>query len=204
MSIFVARGRPDGQEPSSAPIPDRQDGKDRAFREEALPHLDAIRAFSLRLSGSSSDADDLVQDTYLRAYRYWHHYTPGTRCRSWLFRICRNLFVRRWRRRARHRELLAENAGPQARPPAPGRASCFGSSPDDPDRSSLARIVAEEVHRALDALPDPYREAVRLRLVEELEYGEVAEVLDVPVGTVKSRVHRGRQMLRRKLSGYAP
>jgi len=178
--------------------------KDREFEEEALPHLDAIRAFSLRLTGSASDADDLVQDTYLRAYRFWHQYALGTNCNSWLSTICRNAFIRRWRRRIRQRELLEKEAPVTLRAADRRSTRCFASAVKDPERTSLGHIVTDDILEAMDRLPSAYRESLRLRLVDDMAYREVADMLDVPVGTVKSRVHRGRRILQESLRVYGP
>ncbi len=98
------------------------EGRRASFETEALPHLDAVYRFALRLTGAPDRAQDLVQDTFLRAYRAWDQYTPGTNCKSWLFTICRNLFVRQWERGQRHEEIVAENVsrdGPATEPVGP-------------------------------------------------------------------------------------
>lgn len=200
--MMPGTGRPDaGPRPvgSRVGLPTR---KEREFEAEALPCLEAIRAFSLRLTGSASDADDLVQDTYLRADRFWHRYTPGTNCRSWLFTICRNAFIRRWRRRTRQRELLERQAPVTSRRGVDRGPGCFPSATKDPEEASLGRIVSDDILEAVDRLPPAYRECLRLRLVDERAYREVAEMLDVPVGTVRSRIHRGRRILQESLREY--
>lgn len=174
-----------------------------SFREEALPHLDAVYRFALRLSGSPDRAQDLVQDTYYRAYRSWEQYTPGTRCKSWLFTICRNVFLRGRERNQRHDEILSEQA-PEDPRTLSREAPVFAASKDsDPEGDFFRELVDDEVLEAIDELPEEYREAVVLSDLEGLPYAEVAEVLEVPVGTVKSRLFRGRRRLQEQLYDYA-
>lgn len=173
------------------------------FEAEALPHLDAVYRFALRLTGTQDQAQDLVQDTFLRAYKSWDLYTPGTNCKSWLFTICRNLFVRQWERGVRHDEIVAENAardGSGMEPVNPVWATVEGL---DPEGEFFESFVDEEILRAIGRLPEEYRMAVMLSDVEGLAYDEIAELLDVPVGTVKSRLFRGRRRLQKVLYDYA-
>jgi len=178
-----------------------RDGVD--FHTEALPHLDAVYRFALRLSGSSDGAEDLVQETFLRAYRSWHQYRPGTRCKSWLFTICRNVFLRQAERGRRH-DRIVEAESPREGP-GPSDANPLWSALDgvDPEGAFFGSLVDESILQAVDALPDEYREAVVLSDLEGLSYEEVAEVLEVPVGTVKSRLYRGRRRLQHALYEYA-
>jgi len=174
-----------------------------SFQDEAIPHMDAVFRFALRLAGSEDEANDVVQDTFLRAYRSWDQYTPGTNCKSWLFTICRNVFLRKRERRQRHDEIVKEQA--QEDPKAISReATVFMQSKDrDPEGEFFRSIVDEEILRAIDELPDEYRTAVVLSDLEAMTYKEVAEIMEVPVGTVKSRLFRGRRELQEKLHGYA-
>jgi len=173
------------------------------FHVEALPHLDAVYRFALRLTGSPERAEDLVQETFLRAYRSWDQYTPGTKCKSWLFTICRNLFLREEERGRRHDELVEENAlaegpgGPLANP------VWLSLRETDPEGEFFDSIVDEEVLKAIDTLPEEYRTTVVLSDLEGLPYQEIAEMMDVPVGTVKSRLFRGRRRLQEVLYEYA-
>ena len=164
-----------------------------SFDEEALPHLDAVYRFALRLTGATDAAEDLVQDTFFRAHRAWEQYTPGTQCKSWLFTICRNVFLRGRERSHRREEILAASA--QDDPASMSRESTvFAASRDsDPEGDFFHGIVDEEVLNAIDALPEEYRTAVVLSDLEGLPYGEIASLMDVPIGTVKSRLFRGRQ-----------
>jgi RNA polymerase sigma-70 factor (ECF subfamily) len=174
-----------------------------SFEEEALPHLDAVYRFALRLSGAPDQAQDLVQETMLRAFRSWDQYTPGTQCKSWLFTICRNVFLRQRERGQRHTEIVQENVsrdGPGAEPVNPVWASVIGV---DPEGEFFDSVVDEQILRAIDSLQEEYRSAVILSDVEGLSYGEIAELMEVPVGTVKSRLFRGRRQLQKVLYDYA-
>jgi RNA polymerase sigma-70 factor, ECF subfamily len=174
-----------------------------SFGEEALPHLDAVYHFALRLSGSADAADDLVQETFFRAYRSWDRYTPGTRARSWLFTICRNLFLRGRERSLRHDEIVAEGTSVDPREASRENPVIHSTRELDPEARFFHAVVDEEIFRALDELPEEYRSAVVLSDLEDLTYAEIAELMDVPVGTVKSRLYRGRRMLQRRLYEYA-
>ncbi len=173
------------------------------FQAEALPHLDAVYRFALRLSGSPDRAEDLVQDTFLRAFRSWDQYTPGTQCKSWLFTICRNLYLRE-RERGRRRDELVEEKSLAEGPGGPLANPVWLSVVDsDPEGSFFDSIVDEEVLKRIDELPEEYRTAVVLSDLEGLGYQEIAELMDVPVGTVKSRLFRGRRRLQKVLYDYA-
>lgn len=173
------------------------------FQEEALPHLDAVYRFALRLSGSPDQAQDLVQDTFVRAFKAWDQYTPGTQCKSWLFTICRNLYLRQWERGQKHDRIVAENT----RPETPGRDVVnplwSAVAQVDPEGQFFDAIVDEEVLRAIDALPEDFRTVVVLSDVEGLSYQEISDLVEVPVGTVKSRLFRGRRQLQKVLYDYA-
>ena len=184
-------------------VPGDRNAQGASFSEEAGPHMDAVYRFALRLTGVRDEAEDLVQDTYLRAFRAWEQYAPGTRCKSWLFTICRNVFLRGRERSQRHDEILLETA--QDDPRAISReAPVFAASRDeDPEGEFFRSIVDAKVFEAIDQLPEEYRMAVVLSDLEDLSYGEVAEVLEIPVGTVKSRLFRGRRQLQRQLYQYA-
>ncbi len=180
--------------PSTPPPPAEQ--KRASFEREALVHLDTLYRVALRLAGNPADAEDLVQETMLRAYRSWEQYTPDTNARGWLVTILRNLFINEYRRRSRHPETVdLDTIEPFAVFPQVGDG--------DPQAAFFDRIVDDEVLRAVDVLPEAFREAVTLSDVEGMSYEEIATVLHVPVGTVKSRLFRGRRMLQSRLYDYA-
>ncbi len=177
-----------------------------SFEAEALPHLDAVYRFALRLSGRPDEADDLTQETFLRAWRSWDQYTPGTRARSWLFTICRNTFLRTRERHQRHERVVEAEAPRSDSGGERGEVvnPLWSLEPDtDPETAFFQNLVDDTVLEAVDALPEEYRTAVVLSDLEGLPYAEIAEITDVPVGTVKSRVFRGRQRLQKRLYDYA-
>lgn len=178
---------------------ERQEG----FREEALPHMDAVYRFALRLAGSPSAAEDLVQETYFRAWRSWEQYTRGTNCRSWLFTICRNHFLRQRQRTRRHDEILAERAPDDPETLSRENPVFAASRDEDPEGDFFRGIVDDEILAAIDDLPETYRTAVVLSDLEGLSYREMAALMEVPLGTVKSRLYRGRRLLQQRLHDYA-
>jgi RNA polymerase sigma-70 factor (ECF subfamily) len=165
------------------------------FEEEALPQLDALYSFALKLTHSRDDAEDLVSDTMLRALERWEQYQLGTNVRAWLFTILYHAFVSR-KRRVDAREV---------RPPddAEGWSGYEAVGEANPEGAFYDSFLDDEITRAIEALPDEYREAVVLSDVHDLRYAEIAEILGVPEGTVKSRLFRGRRILQKKLVGYA-
>lgn len=165
------------------------------FDREALRHLDALYAFALRLTRERDDAEDLVSDTVLRAFERWHQFQAGTNSRAWLFTILYHTFVS-LRRRVRARETsFAERDGGSALDDVVGEA--------DPEGRFYDSFLDDEIIQAIDDLPHDYRVVVTLSDLEELRYGEIADVLRIPEGTVKSRLFRGRRLLQRRLARYA-
>lgn len=173
------------------------------FEDEALPHLDAVYRFALRLSGSPDLAEDLVQETFLRAFKAWNQYTRGTAAKSWLFTICRNVFLRRRERRQRHEEIVDANAARSAGGTGPVEPLWSSVAGVDPEGDFFSSLVDDRIVEAIEALPEEYRTAVVLSDIEGLPYAEIAELMEVPVGTVKSRLFRGRRQLQRVLYDYA-
>jgi RNA polymerase sigma-70 factor (ECF subfamily) len=173
------------------------------FHEEALPHMDAVFRFALRLSGTQDQAEDLVQETFLRAFRSWDKYTPGTKCKSWLFTICRNVFLRQRERVQRHDEIISENVDRSSGAFEVVNPVWVKAIKADPEGEFFDAIVDEVVLGHIQDLPEDYRTAVVLSDLEGLTYQEIAEMTDVPVGTVKSRLFRGRRILQSNLYDYA-
>lgn len=163
------------------------------FETTALPHLDVLYRVALRLTGDAAAAEDLVQETMLRAWRAWGSFRPGSNARAWLVTILRNQFINAWRARQRAPQQVDVEAIPEL--PDVGDP--------DPEGRFFAGLVDDEVLAALDALPPDFREVVVLSDLEGLPYAEVAEALDIPVGTVKSRLFRARRILQDQLRRYA-
>jgi RNA polymerase sigma-70 factor (ECF subfamily) len=177
--------------------PAEQRESDLSFEREALPWLDDVYRFALSLTRNEADADDLVQETFLRAYRSWHTFERGSDARRWLFTICRNAFLRT-RERARHQVELEDGDVESV-------ASQMAESAARPgDEQLLARLdLGPALQRALNELPEPFRSAVTLVDVEDQSYEAAAEILGVPIGTVRSRLFRGRRLLQQMLTEYA-
>ena len=165
------------------------------FEQEALVHLDALYSFALKLARARDEAEDLVSDTVLRAFERWEQYRLGTNIRAWLFTILYHLFVSR-KRRIDAREVPESDTGP-------GWSTRDAIGDADPERTYYDSFLDDEIVRAIDALPDEYRTTVVLSDIQELRYAEIAEILGIPEGTVKSRLFRGRRLLQRQLRGYA-
>ena len=173
---------------------DRVSGRAQ-FEREALVHLDAMYSFALRLARSRDDAEDLVSDTILRAFERWEQYHLGTNIRAWLFTILYHVFVSR-KRRIDAREV-------QQPDDTEGWALFEAVGEADPEGQFYDSFLDDEVTRAIRSLPEEYRAAVVLSDLQGLRYAEIAEMLAVPEGTVKSRLFRGRRLLQRKLADFA-
>jgi RNA polymerase sigma-70 factor (ECF subfamily) len=160
------------------------------FETDALSHLDSLYGTALRLTRNDADAQDLVQDTYVKAFRSAKQFKPGTNLKAWLFTILHNTF--RNRRRDLRRDPVEIDSDRVER-------AASADSAATPEEEMLRDVMAPELQAALDALPEAFREAVWLRDVEEFPYAAIAEMLGIPVGTVMSRISRGRRMLYERL-----
>jgi len=171
------------------------------FDREALPHLDHLYTVAMHLAHNRNDAEDLVQETMLRALRFFEQFTPGTNCRAWLLTILYNVFRNRYRQSANAERVTTteeefedrvEQMGLRADAPA-----------NDPQTAVLDRLMESEVQAALDSLPEDFRIVLLMVDIQELRYEEAAAVLDIPLGTVRSRISRARGMLKKALEGFA-
>lgn len=176
--------------------PEQERAERRArFDEEAVRHLDALYSFALKLTRARDDADDLVSDTMLRAFQRWEQYRLGTNIRAWLFTILYHAFVSRKRRiDAREVQPLEDEDGREIFEPV-GEA--------DPETAYYDSFLDEEIVSAIQRLPDEYRDAVVMSDLHGLKYAEIAKILGVPEGTIKSRLFRGRRLLQAQLRDYA-
>ena len=172
--------------------------RDASFEREALPWLDDVYRFALSLSRDPSDAEDIVQETFLRAYRSWHTFQPGSDARRWLFTICRNVFLRS-RERQRF-EVDLEDGDAESLASARVQTDMMR---DGTDRLLAQIDLAPALTEALSRLEEPFRSAVVLVDVEDQSYEAAAEILGVPIGTVRSRLFRGRRQLQQMLRAYA-
>lgn len=162
-------------------------GDDAEFARAALSYVDSLYGTALRLTRRAADAEDLVQDTYLKAFRSAHQFEPGTNLKAWLFTILHNTF----RNNRRHDGRSPVDVDSEV----VERAANEGPADQSPEQILTRQTLDADLQDALDALPDAFRQAVWLRDVEELSYAEMAKVLDIPIGTVMSRISRGRRAL---------
>ena len=176
--------------------------KRNEFERQALAHVDALYGAAYRLTRNPRDAEDLVQDALLRAYRFWDSFQQDSNCKAWLLRIVTNTFINEYQRRKRSREVLdAATAEQDATDGVLVQASA--NDKQSPERVLLDRSVSDDVQRALDQLPDDFRTAVILCDMQGLSYKEIAEIMECPVGTVMSRLFRGRKLLATALREFA-
>jgi RNA polymerase sigma-70 factor (ECF subfamily) len=171
------------------------------FEAAAMPFVDSLYNTAFRMTRNAEDAEDLVQESYLKAYKYYDKFQEGTNFKAWLFKILKNTFINSYRRR-------------QQRPPQSDFAEIEGSFEDQvsdevrrriksPEEELLEDVLDEDVQRALDELPTDYRMAVVLADLEGFSYKEIASILELPVGTVMSRLYRGRKLLEESMLRYA-
>ncbi|HUC43632.1 MAG TPA: sigma-70 family RNA polymerase sigma factor [Candidatus Sulfotelmatobacter sp.] len=166
-----------------------------AFQEAALAHLSSLFNFALKLTRNRERAEDLVQETYLRAYRASESFTPGTNMKAWLFQILKNAQLNVYRSAKTHPEEVP------LEPDEDRWAELSG--PETPESIVMNGLLDGEIQDALDAVPTEYREVVVLAILEEMSYREIADILGIPIGTVMSRLHRGRKILQAKLHDFA-
>ncbi|HLT23653.1 MAG TPA: sigma-70 family RNA polymerase sigma factor [Ignavibacteria bacterium] len=173
--------------------------KKKDFETEAMPHMNLLHNYAYRMTGNQLDADDLVQETYLRAFRFFHKFEKGTNCKAWLFRIMKNLFINKYRKNQKE----------------PGKVdyddveNFFDTIKSDRVESTdlqeklFSNLLDDDMVNALNSLPDDFKTVVILCDIEGLSYEEIAEFVQCPIGTVRSRLHRGRKLLQQKLLAYA-
>jgi RNA polymerase sigma-70 factor, ECF subfamily len=168
------------------------------FEEEALDLSDQVYRVARRLVGSREDAEELVQETYARAFRSWRSYTPGTNLRAWLMRILTNLNIDRGRR---------EQRTPATQPLEEGDYFLYNRLEAETGGEDEARVVErlsqDEIVQALSAVPHDFRDVIVLVDIGDFSYADAAQILDIPIGTVMSRLHRGRRVLKRELAAAA-
>jgi RNA polymerase sigma-70 factor (ECF subfamily) len=170
-----------------------------AFATEALGYLEPLYATALRLTRNRSDAEDLVQDTYVKAFRFADRFKRGTNLKAWLYTILHNTWRNRRRDASRDAVEVDSDRVEQAAALPGGPAAL-----DTPERILMRATLDADLQAALDSLPEAFREAVWLRDVDEFSYAEMAEMLGIPIGTVMSRISRGRRLLFERLSPAAP
>ena len=173
---------------------------DKVFEKEFLPQIDALYTFAYHLTYNEDDANDLVQETYLKAYRFIDKYIEGTNAKAWLFKILKNAFINQYRRKSKQPTKVDFE-----------EIVSYQSEEDDTQYSSymdlreemFQHMMGDEVTNAINALPVDFRVVILLCDIEGFTYEEISKILDVPIGTVRSRLHRSRNMLKEKLRKYA-
>jgi RNA polymerase sigma-70 factor (ECF subfamily) len=174
----------------------------REFDELALPHMPALYGAAFRLTRNARDAEDLVQDVMMRAYRFWDSFDRESNCKAWLFKILTNTFINHYQKQKRSREVLSAALTEQEA--TDGVLVHEGAqSQRDPEGLLLERSLSEDVARALAEVPADFRIAVVLCDIEGFSYKEIADIMECPVGTVMSRLHRGRRLLKESLRDFA-
>jgi len=172
----------------------------RRFEREAIPHIDALMRTARRMTKSENDAEDLVQETMLKSYRFFDKFEEGTNCKAWLFKIMTNIFINNYRSKAKAPQSVT-----------------FGDVDDgflygqlaknkdisDPETEFFSKILDEDVRAAINELPEDFRLVVVLSFLEGFSYQEIANITGLQIGTVKSRLHRGRKLLQKALWDYA-
>ena len=169
------------------------------FESVALEHFDALYNTALRLTGEPSEAEDLVQETFLKAFRFFHRFESGTNIKAWLFTILRNTYINAYRKAARQQQVDFEQIVPLY---AASDTTAEWANQQSVEEL-LRHVVQDDVKRALDELPEDYRVVVLLADLEDFSYKEIASIVGCPVGTVMSRLFRGRRLLRKHLADFA-
>ena len=173
--------------------------KQQDFNDEILPHLDAIYNYALKLTANVSDAEDLVQDTIVKAYRFFSSYERGTNAKGWLFRILKNSYINNYRKTSRQPDKV-DYDGIE---PFYENIRSEQSNTTDMESVMYGQMMDDTITSALNRLSEDFRTVVLLSDIEGFTYEEISNMMDVPIGTIRSRLHRGRNLLKIELSDYA-
>ncbi|HET7152469.1 MAG TPA: sigma-70 family RNA polymerase sigma factor [Candidatus Kapabacteria bacterium] len=164
-----------------------------------MPHINALYNFALRMTGNADDAHDLVQETYLKAFRFFDKFEQGTNCKAWLFRIMKNSYINMYRKEAKEPDKVDFDEVKDFY----NSVRSSSSDSNDLQEKIFGNLLDDEVTNALQSLPEDFRTVVILCDIEGFTYEEIADFIEAPIGTVRSRLHRGRKMLQKKLFDYA-
>ena len=170
------------------------------FEQTALVHLDFVYNLALKITRNEDDAQDLVQETFLRAFRFFDKYEPGTNCKAWLYRILKNTFINHYRKQHRRPSEVSFDSIEETQE---SQVESSGSKKTDPEKILLNSILKEDVRRAFELLPPGYREALALSLVGGFSYREISDMMSCPIGTIMSRIHRARKLMQKQLTQHA-
>lgn len=176
--------------------------RSKAFEKEVLEHLDLLYSVALRLTRNPEDAQDLLQDALVKALRFHARFKPGTFMKAWLLTVLRNTFINEYRKNVRRAALLEWNGMEELRSIVADRT--LGYYPKDLRDKDVLELLDDEVRDAVESLPEGHRRAVIMADLQDMSYQEIADALECPIGTVMSRLHRGRRLLRRSLEGLRP
>lgn len=171
------------------------DPKIKAFEALAIPHIDLLYRFALHITSNESDAEELVQNTYLRAYKFFDRFSDVTNCKLWLLKILMNTFINSFHRNKKHNQIFC----------LLDDAELLEAFPDNTTSEDgiFADLLEDEIVATIKSLPVGFRIVILLADIEELSYREISEIIDLPIGTVISRLHRGHRMLKKRLQDYA-
>ena len=183
-----------------------ENNRRKEFEDIAMEHIDSLYSMAIRLVFNKEEAEDLVQETYLKAYRFFDTFQKGTNIKAWLFKILRNTFINKYRKTVKlPSEIFYEDVESVNSNLSYKQESDSAELTDtlETKYNDLGNLMEDDVKHAIDSLPIEYKEAILLSDVEELSYNDIAEITNVPIGTVKSRLNRGRKLLQKSLWEYA-